>query len=174
MGLRGPAPKPSAIRKLEGNPSRRPFRDDEPTLPIKAPPCPRGLDAAGKRHWKKIVPVLIQMRVLTEADEIAITDLCQLCSTMEQAQKILSEKGLLVKKPSGTVVINPAFGAISQLRHNLYQLLREFGLSAASRSRIRMEDAEALVPTLATGSATAMAAIRAKLAAAPRLEEKPN
>ena len=47
------------------------------------------------------MPVLERMRVLTEADGIALGNLCQTCSTLIKAQEKLIQQGILYKAPSG-------------------------------------------------------------------------
>src|SRR5712691_9457498 len=96
MGYRGPIPKPSAIARAEGNPGKRRLNDCEPQPRATTPRCPDHLDAEAKKEWKRLVPVLRRMRVLTEADWMTLANLCQIWSTMVQAQKKL--------KPASRVV----------------------------------------------------------------------
>ena len=139
MGYRGPAPKPTAIRILEGNMSHRPLNGSEPRPRPVAPRCPKYLDPEAKREWKRIVPILMGMRVLTEADSLALGSLCQAYSTMVRAQSKLNESGLLLKTPSGYVQQSPLLGIINACMHTITTLSREFGLTPASRSRIQVQ-----------------------------------
>ena len=54
MGLRGPAPKPTAIKRLEGNPGKRKLNEAEPTLTVGVPECPDYLDEVAKREWGRL------------------------------------------------------------------------------------------------------------------------
>lgn len=137
MGYRGPAPKPTAIRVLEGNRGRRPLNDAEPRPDPVPPKCPKHLDAEAKREWKRIVPILTRMRVLTEADGHSLANLCQAYSTMVRAQTKLNESGLLLKTPSGYVQQSPLLSIVNTCVQTITQLSREFGLTPASRSRIQ-------------------------------------
>lgn len=142
MGLRGPAPKPTSIRILEGNPGKRRINHNEPK-PLDIPPdCPRHLDKVAKREWKRLVPVLQRMRVLTEADQIALANLCQTYSTMIQAQEQLSKSGILYKTKSGYIQQSPLLGIVNSSIEIINRLSREFGLTPASRSRIEVEQGE--------------------------------
>jgi hypothetical protein len=40
MGYRGPAPKPNAIKRAEGNPGKRPLNRYEPQPRLTTPKCP--------------------------------------------------------------------------------------------------------------------------------------
>jgi phage terminase small subunit len=86
MGLRGPAPKPTAIKKIEGNPGKRKLNAKEPVLPPGVPACPDHLDKIARLEWARVSKLLIGMKVLTEADYIALGNLCQAYSTMISAQ----------------------------------------------------------------------------------------
>ncbi|MEP7365431.1 MAG: hypothetical protein ABI972_19425 [Acidobacteriota bacterium] len=51
MGLRGPAPKPAAVRLYEGNLGKRPLNPLEPRPRVVEPSCPSHLDADARRVW---------------------------------------------------------------------------------------------------------------------------
>jgi P27 family predicted phage terminase small subunit len=142
MGLRGPAPKPRALKELEGNPSKRPLNPREPKPAVKRPRCPAYLDNSAKREWRRLVPILERMRVLTEADEIALANLCQQYAMLQEAQIKLRKTGLLIKTRSGYIQQSPLVGIISVTVDQVIKLSREFGLTPSSRTRIQVEPAE--------------------------------
>jgi P27 family predicted phage terminase small subunit len=142
MGLRGPAPKPTAVRLYEENLGKRPLNPLEPRPRVIEPPCPSHLDVEGRRMWRKLVPILQRMRVLTEADGIALGNLCDSYSTMVQAQKKLRETGMLLKTPSGYVQQNPLISIVSSSMETVNKLAKEFGFTPAARTRICAEPLE--------------------------------
>ena len=75
MGYSGPSPKPTAVRKVEGKPGKRPFNDREPQPDLVRPRMPRHLDKIARREWKQLCPMLERMGVLIEADGIALANL---------------------------------------------------------------------------------------------------
>ncbi len=165
MGLRGPAPTPTALRVLRGNPGKRPLPEDEPKPRESRPYCPEHIraDAVAHREWKRLEPILRRMRVLTEADYIALANLCQTYSMMLAAQKTiadLNEKqagigGLVIlvgKKKSvrkqrdgsevvtespGFMQISPLLTIVSNAIGTITKLCREFGLTPAARSTVK-------------------------------------
>jgi P27 family predicted phage terminase small subunit len=141
MGLRGPAPKPTALKKLAGNPGKRPLNDREPQARLAIPKCPAHLDAIAKKEWKRISKLLLGMKVLTEADYIALGNLCQAYSTQIQAQNKLSQTGLLFKTRSGYVQQSPLFTIVATQQSIVNKLLAEFGLTPSSRSRLQIQPA---------------------------------
>ena len=142
MGYRGPAPKPTEIRRLEGNMSRRPYNENEPRPRLAIPKCPDHLDEEARKEWRRLSRILLRTRVLTEADGIALANLCQAYSTMTRAQKKLNQSGLMMKTPSGYLQQSPLIGIINSSMHTITALLREFGLTPASRTSIQTVEPE--------------------------------
>jgi P27 family predicted phage terminase small subunit len=136
MGYRGPIPKPTVVEIAEGCPGKRPVNRDEPQPRPVAPKCPDYLDDAARKEWRRLVPVLKRMRVLTEADGIALGNLCQTYSTLIQAQEKLTKQGILYKAPSGYIMQSPLLSVVNQCVDTISKLSREFGLTPAARSRI--------------------------------------
>src|SRR5678815_3225521 len=142
MGLRGPAPKPSGIRVLEGNPSKRPLPENEPRPLTAEPEMPAYLDREARREWKRLVPILLSMRVLTVADGMSLASLCQAYSMLVQAHHAMQQatkaggSGLLVKAPSGYIQQSPLIGIINSQVEIINRISREFGLTPASRTRL--------------------------------------
>jgi P27 family predicted phage terminase small subunit len=142
MGLRGPAPKPTSLRILEGNRGHRPLNEREPTPLAGAPAMPRHLDAEARKEWRRLVPLLLSMKVLSEGDGIALALLCQAYSTMVAAQKMMQKAGkknqsaLLMRAPSGYTMQSPLLSIINAQVEIVHRQLQQFGLTPASRSRI--------------------------------------
>ena len=139
MGERGPAPKPSSLVLLEGNRSKRPLNTREPKPRQVRPKCPAHLDEAAVTEWKRLVPILSKMRVLTEADGIALANLCQAISTMVKAQEQMNKNGILYKTKSGYIQQSPLLGIVNSQVEIINRLCREFGLTPSSRTRIMAE-----------------------------------
>ena len=124
------------IEIAEGRPGHRPMNRREPKPGTTTPRCPDHLDERARKEWRRLVPVLRRMRVLTEADGMALANLCQTYSTMVKAQEKLTELGILYKAPSGYVMQSPLLGVVNQCIETITKLSREFGLTPAARSRI--------------------------------------
>ncbi len=142
MGKRGPAPKPTNIRILEGNLSKRPFNSREPEPQPGEPALPVHLDAKARRIWRQLVPLLLNMRVLTEADGEALGTLAAICAVERRLLKAIREKGDTFKTGSGYIQQRPEWGLLNKLWQLKRVYLGEFGMSPASRSRIQQHGAE--------------------------------
>lgn len=86
MGYRGPIPKPTVVEIAEGCPGKRAVNRREPQPRVRIPKCPAHLDPRAREEWKRLVPILRRMRVLTEADGMVLANLCQSYSTMVKAR----------------------------------------------------------------------------------------
>jgi P27 family predicted phage terminase small subunit len=138
----GPPPKPTAIKILEGRRGHHPLNDREPTPLVMEPEMPKHLDAIARREWRRLVPILISMRVLTEADGIALASLCSAYSTLIQTQSLIRKQEasgkspLLMRTNTGYVYQSPLLAIVNTQIGIINRLLVEFGLTPASRTRI--------------------------------------
>jgi len=141
MGRRGPPPKPTAIRKLQGNPGHRPLNDREPEPRPDTPRCPSWLTDEAKVVWRRMVPELRVMGVLTAADGDALAAYCQTFARWKAAEEFLAKHGEVypLKDDQGRIRCMQQFPQVSisrNLLHLLRNYQREFGLTPSARSRI--------------------------------------
>lgn len=139
MGRRGPSPRPTALRVLEGSGGRtlahRPLPVGEPMPQRVMPRRPAVLTGEARLEWERQAPRLFRMGVLTEVDGTALTLYCQAYKRWLQAEDGV-EKALM------------ATGRLSRLRvlvahryaQQLLQLAGHLGLSPAARARITLGD----------------------------------
>lgn len=134
--MMGRPPTPTSLKILNGNPGKRPLNKDEPRLKVAKPRCPEHLDEVAQREWKRIVRILMQMRVLTEADQVMLGIWCQTYSTMIDAQEKLKQAGTLYKTKGGFVQASPLFAIVIKCAHVLSKISSEFGLTPSARVRL--------------------------------------
>jgi P27 family predicted phage terminase small subunit len=137
--MAGRKQKPTAIKKLEGNPGKRPLNDNEPQ-PDKTPPaCPSWLPHEAKREWRRIVPELERLGLLTIVDRAALTGYCEAWARYVKAAKELkdgftyeyiNEKFQMKRSKKPEVEI--ARDALNQVK----AFCAEFGLTPSSRGRM--------------------------------------
>lgn len=70
MGQRGPLPKPTRLRELQGNPRNRPMPDGEPEPPAmrKTPAAPAWMPEHARACWKRIADELRSVQMLHQLD----------------------------------------------------------------------------------------------------------
>ena len=138
MSTPGRKPKPTALKILEGNPGCRKLNENEPKpLPI-IPDCPEWLSGKAKKIWEKLAPMLENMGVLTEADEIALAAICSLYARYKDLEKVIDKKGYTEKNSRSGVKPVPEFAMSRDCLKLLKSFLSEFGLTPSSRSRINL------------------------------------
>ena len=142
VGQRGPAPKPTALKELQGNPGKRPLNKQEPKFdPVIETPSPPGhLNTYAKKEWNRIIPVLINVKMLTEADLAAIAVYCQSYGRWVEAEKLVKTKGLTATTDKGNVIQRPEVGIANTAMRDIVSFAKEFGMTPSSRSKIEVED----------------------------------
>ena len=143
MGRRGPAPKATPIRLLEGNPSKRAINRNEPKPSARCPPCPQWLLPEAKREWRRVVPELERCGVLTQVDRAALATYCQAWARYVEAEAKIAQYGDVLKsKRSDYIQVSPYITISRQMSQTVKAFATEFGLTPGSRTRISAAPAE--------------------------------
>lgn len=134
MGKRGPPPKPTALKKLQGTfrPDRAPSNEFKPA--VGAPAKPDYLDDIASAQWDRVVAQLSEHKVLATVDGAALEAFCVNYSAAVRFQKRADAKPM-VKTPFG-VKVNPACGEARKHWALVKQFGAEFGLTPSSRTRV--------------------------------------
>lgn len=67
---------PTALKKLAGNPGKRPLNDREPMPAGRIGACPTWFPADARLEWDRIVPELDRLGVLTSVDAATVEAHC--------------------------------------------------------------------------------------------------
>lgn len=138
MGRRGPAPLPTKVKQLRGNPGKRPLNEDEPELPARAPRCPGHLKGEARAEWKRVASTLNTAGLLTQVDRAALAVYCQAWSRWVKAEEQVARHGEIVKTVSGNLIQNPYLSIANRSMKQLQTLAREFGMTPSARSQLHM------------------------------------
>ena len=134
---RGRKPKPTALKRLAGNPGRRPLNEAEPTPRPVAPKKPPHLTGLAGRTWKWLCEILGGMGILASSDVALMTLYCDTWQEYVDTRKAVKKYGLVMVSPKTKMpFINPYANAEAMLKKQLLSCLGELGLSPSSRSRI--------------------------------------
>ena len=135
----GRPPKPTRLKLLEGNRGKRKLDvDAEPRPRLDVPVCPEHLGGEARAEWERIAPELERLGLLTGVDVVALAGYCANWATVIEAERILGEEGVVIDGRQG-LRMNPAQTIRNQAYTALHRFIVEFGLSPASRSRIKVE-----------------------------------
>lgn len=130
------------MRMLKGNPGKRAIRDNEPQPAPGRPSCPAWLDREAKAEWRRIVPDLDAMGVLTRVDRSALAAYCATWSRWRDAEEKLQKFGPVLKPTASGYLPQSPFVALARTYlEEMTRLMREFGLTPASRSRLEVHSA---------------------------------
>ena len=142
MGLRGPAPQPTNLKLLRGNPGRRPLNKHEARPAAKLPSCPPELPAAAKKEWKRISKLLFTVGLLTELDRAALAGYCLAYSRWLEAEEEVQKTGPIIKTKAGYPVLNPYLRVSHKAFEQMFTAAAQFGMTPSTRSRIEVKPLE--------------------------------
>ena len=137
--------KPTAIRELHGGRDRPIHMKDEPRPNVRIPDKPQWLadDPIANGLYEEVTRYVVSMRVGTEVDGVALGLLAdQLAIYIELREQVRREGAIIeVEGSAGQVkkMAHPAMPLMNSAVTNIHKLLREYGLTAASRSMVNAD-----------------------------------
>jgi hypothetical protein len=163
MGSRGPLPKPTALKLAAGNPGRRTLNDREPVPPVGTPRPPKclGLSPKALAIWKELAPTLVRMKTLTTADEVLFGRYCELLArwlVLKDFLRLHEAAGTTypIRDDAGKVRYMAEVPQASEWRRigaELRHYEQQFGVGAAFRTRIQVEEPAPAAPAPQPASA---------------------
>jgi P27 family predicted phage terminase small subunit len=125
------------MKLLAGNPGKRPLSNEpQPPVPDRIPYTPRHLNEAGKREWRRIVSVLLDLGLYTVVDRAALAMYCQAWGRWVEAERKLAKEGPILKSDKGNLYQNPWLHVANKAWEQMRKILAEFGLTPSSRARL--------------------------------------
>lgn len=143
MGRRGPPPKPTVLKLLTGNPGKRKLnrREPKPKSAPRPPSPPSFLGKLAKEEWRRVVPELHRLGLLTKLDRAALAAYCQSWARYIEADKVITDHGMTFMTDKGYVCQRPEVTIAQKERSQMKQFASQFGLTPASRSSINTGEA---------------------------------
>ena len=144
---RGPKPKPSALKLIQGNPGKRPINKCEPKpKPVRRPRPPTDLDDHAQKEWRRVVRELEALGLLSRLDLPVLSAYCIAYSRFKSANNALNAvadkdktfRGLLIKTKQGNWIQNPLVGVARRAADDMTRLAAEFGMTPSSRTRLEV------------------------------------
>ena len=129
-------PVPSTLKRLRGNPGKRPLNENEPKPEGAIPPCPRELSKVAKREWRRISRELYALGLLTRLDRAALAAYCQGWSTWLTAIQKVRVHGLIVRSPSGYPMQSPYLAIANQAQKQFRAFMVELGMTPSARANL--------------------------------------
>lgn len=146
--MRGRPPKPTHLRLLEGNPSKRPLPELEPTVSGCAMKSALvAQDEVASSAWDDLVGAM-PPGFFTAADSAALEQYALAWSLFDKAQREISQHGLVIAihgqdEETGKLVFkrsiaNPAIRIWKMASEALIKLTDRLGLSPVARARLHI------------------------------------
>ncbi len=134
--------KPTKLKELNG--TLRPDRTNpkEPQLAVSIPDRPSWLDEdpLAAQLFDQVSRYMVDMKVGTQVDGLALSMLSDQVAMYLRLRRTILDEGELINTQNinGDPVIkpHPAIGPLNQAFTNINRLLREYGLTASSRSHL--------------------------------------
>lgn len=136
MGKRGPKPTPTITLRNRGS-WRGSARTNEPCLPVEAPEAPEWLEGDAKGEWDRLVPILMDAGVLTQADRGALALTCQSWADFLEAKRTVEVDGLTVETAVGGLRAHPAVAIKNAAWAQYIKGCSLFGIDPADRANIK-------------------------------------
>lgn len=158
--IRGRKPKPTHLKVITGNPGRRPLNENEIQPPVRrtAPRPPSHLLPEARAEWRRLVPSLSLLGILSDLDVSPFAAYCQSYARWVQAERLLAglaeqdatgRDAMLIKTRAGGVTPNPLIWVARSAANDMVRYASEFGFTPSSRARLH-----ATAPSAATSDAS--------------------
>ena len=158
MGSRGPAPRPSTVHMLNGNPGKRsqaaPGNGSGPAVAV--PVAPEWLLSEARAEWDRITPELETLGLISELDLAHLAAYCQAFALMERTGREIKRlqaegeaesipnrmRGLIDSTPSGYKQLSALMSVYNRACDQMAKHAAEFGLSPSARQRVQGQAAQ--------------------------------
>lgn len=130
--------KPIALRLIEGDRGKHGPIKHEVKPRLVAPECPEWLEPEAQAEWKRIVPKLTRLGLLTEVDGAALAGYCQSYARWAQAEQAIAVQGLTAEAQSGWKQQAAEVSIALKYMQQVKAWCAEFGLTPSARARMAM------------------------------------
>jgi P27 family predicted phage terminase small subunit len=131
--------KPTALKRLEGNPGKRALNSKEPKPTMEIPECPDHLKGAALAEWKRITVELQKLGILTKIDRAALVAYCTAWGDYVYACTVLNVEDDVIQSLKGGRYQNPWVAIKNGAMDRMVRIAAEFGMTPASRTRVKVE-----------------------------------
>jgi len=139
-----PATKPAVLKLLNG---RGPGKDaagrpvnEGPKYVRDAPNPPTWLGREAKAEWRRVVPELERLKMLSRVTRASLTAYCETWATFVTATGILHREGLMIVSATRGPIAHPAVAMQRAASAELRRWAIEYGLTPASEQKVRIDE----------------------------------
>lgn len=140
MGRRGPSPTPTRLKILRGETRPSRINRDEPEPADNAPEQPADMDPAAAVVWGRVMREFGHAAVIKASDSDVLRIYCEAVARYEEASRLLTRSGPLVKGLRGEFVKNPLHQVVRDNAVLVRSLAGDLGLTPSARTGLRAPD----------------------------------
>lgn len=133
MATKGPAPLPTAVKRLRGSEPRE-INKTEPRAPKGIPVAPAWLPEGVKLIFQRIALELHSMGLASPVDADNLIAYSQAIYEHQRASALIAKQGIILFGKEGQPVRNPACVITQQTSAVILRYAREFGLTPSART----------------------------------------
>lgn len=126
--------KPTALKELAGNPSKRKLNKAEPK-PLADPFMPTGMSPAAKKVFERVT-LAMPLGVYTSVDSYLLAAYCEAVARHQYAIGKLTKGPKEVKGSTGQIKLSPWFAEASESARLIVTLGAKLGLDPIARQHI--------------------------------------
>ncbi len=103
---------------------------------------PKWLDKPARKEWRRVVRLMAGLGILTDADVNTLAVYCDAAVRYAEAAQRVREEGLIVTKPSGEPMQNPAALAAERYWRIMAKAAAALGLDPSARAALAKAKAQ--------------------------------
>lgn len=136
-----PPKKPTKLRILEGNRSRRPLPKNEvqPSTSSSTARPPSYLKGVARTEWKRVATELLDKGLLTDVDRAVLEAYCTTYANYREALDKVNELGAIQVTQTGYQQLSGWMSVLSKCRQDLVRYASQFGMSPSSRAGLTVD-----------------------------------
>lgn len=117
----------------------KPHLASDPNGMATIPKAPAFIGKDARAEWRRVVPLLVERRILTDADLGTLESYAIAIGTVREARRVIAREGMTFMGASGPKR-HPAVGVMNEAMGLALRLAAELGLTPVSRSRPAIRD----------------------------------
>jgi len=134
--MKGRKPKPTKLKVIQGTFRKDRANPDEPVPENKIPSPPDFLNADALQEWGRMSEKLYQLGMLAEIDRGIFAAYCQAFGRWAEAERLIKEKGMVIKTKAGNIIQSPAVGIANKAMKEMRDNASLMGIPATMRSKV--------------------------------------
>ena len=128
-------PTPTVVRKITGNPGKRPMNQREPDPVLGLPECPAHLQGEARVEWHRLGRQMVEEGRMGLLYKGLLALYCVAWQRWIAAETEIATGGMIVRSPSGHMVQSPFLPIANRAWTQMMKALSELGISPTRQAR---------------------------------------